>query len=59
VNWIPTKNAKSKAQELNRIRRAYQTASPSKKRQLKQMAAEIAAHIERNETSVQPRRNSE
>jgi hypothetical protein len=59
LNWTERKNGKSKAQELNSIRRAYRTASPTKKRQLKQMAEEIAARAERNKSSVQRRQDSE
>jgi hypothetical protein len=58
VNWIETKNGKLEARELNKIRRAYRTASSTKKRQLKQIALEIAARAEGNKSSVQRRQNS-
>ncbi len=59
MNWIETKNGKKEARELNRIRRAYRTASSTKKRQLKQIALEITARAERNKSDVRRRENSE
>ncbi|MDH3640323.1 MAG: hypothetical protein OES09_17940 [Gammaproteobacteria bacterium] len=59
MNRIEIKKGKSEARELNRIRRAYRTASSGKKRQLKQIARETAARIERNKSSGRQRENSE
>ena len=40
--------------ELNRIRRAYQAASPTKRRQLRQLAIEIAARFETEKREATP-----
>ena len=40
--------------ELNKIRRAYQAASPTKRRQLRQLAMQIAARFDADERAATP-----
>ena len=40
--------------ELNKIRRAYQTASPTKRRQLRELAMQISARFESDRRSETP-----
>ncbi len=43
-------STQSKTYELNKIRRAYLEASPTKKRELKQLALLLAMSIKRNKS---------